>query len=139
MTDETLLQQIQTEYAESQNFLQLRKKRWVNQLNLLINLSKPDEQISTSSFFSFFTRVVSSLYSGVMNVTFVPPESTDFKRVEMLNKVAQNDYQEMGKKMLDYDEIWSCGAFGRSYTDTLPYDKKRKLMLPEVISPLFFF
>lgn len=139
MTDLELLQQVQTEYDESLDFLQLRKKRWVSQLMLLVNLGKPDEQISTASFLSFFIRVVSSLYNGQMNVTFVPPEAPDFKRVEMLNKVAQNDYQEMGKKIIDYDEIWSCGAFGRSYTDTLRYDKKRKLLVPEVISPLFFF
>jgi hypothetical protein len=95
--------------------------------------------LSSSSFFAFFTRVVSSLYDGQMKVTFIPPEDVDFKRVEMLNKLAQNDFQEMGKKMLDYDEIWSAAAFGRAYTDTLRYDKKRKLMMPEVISPLFFF
>lgn len=139
MTDQELLQQIQNEYQEAFNFFQTRKKRWVQQLVLFSNLGKPDENISTSANYSFFNRVVSSLYDGQMKVTFVPPESTDFKRVEMLNKLAQNDYQEMGLKMVNYDEIWSCAAYSKSYTDTLNYDKKRKVMVPEVISPLYFF
>lgn len=136
LDDKKLLEQVRTEYEEARDFLQPRKERWVKQLILLNNLVKGDELISSSSLFAFVVRAIGGLYDGRMKIQFVPPETNDFKRVENLNRVAQNDWQEMGKKMIDYDEIFSCAAFGRAYTETIRYDKKRMLMLPEVISPL---
>lgn len=44
----------------------------------------------------------------------------------------------MEKPKLDYDWAWDALFFGRGYCETMRFDKKRKIMKPEVINPLVF-
>lgn len=125
-------------YDESFNFLQKRKQRQVNQLVLLNNLQRGDENIASTMLVTLFNRAVASNYDNKMQVKFVPGEELDQQKVQSLNILAQNDYREMGKPRLDYDWLWDTLFFGRGYMETLKFDTKRKLMRPEVINPLVF-
>lgn len=129
---------IYSKYDESFQFLQTRKKRQVNQLVLLNNLQRGDENIASTLLLTLFNRIMSNLYDDKMQVKFVPSEELDQKKVNTLNILAQNDYREMDKSKLDYDLSWDTLFFGRGYMETLRFDTKRKIMQPHVINPLVF-
>jgi len=105
-TSKSLLDRFRDEYTEGQQFLEKKKLRQVQQLVLLNNLGRSEETIGTSTLFSFLNRMVSGLYANVMQIRFRPSEDSDYKKTEVLNKTAQNDYQEMEKSIIDYDSIW---------------------------------
>jgi len=91
---------------ESFYFLEPRKRRQVQQIVLLNNLQRGDENIASTLLLTLFNRIMSNLYDDKMQVKFVPSEELDQKKVASLNILAQNDYREMNLKMLDYDWCW---------------------------------
>lgn len=131
-------QKIQTNYIESQQFLETRKRRQVNQLVLLNNLQRGDQNISATLLITLFNRVMSSLYDDKMQTKFLPSQGITQDQINSYNVLAQSDYLEMGKAKLDYDVVWDTLFFGRGYTETYQFDKKRKIMKPHVINPLVF-
>src|SRR3990167_4439536 len=132
------LQDISSKYQESFDFLQARKRRQVQQLVLLNNLNRSDQNISSTLLLSLFNRVLSSLYDDKMQVKFLPSQGILQEQLNSYNSLAQSDYLEMGKAKLDYDWCWDTLFFGRGYLETLRFNKKRKQMEPAVINPLMF-
>ncbi len=130
--------EIYSKYMESFYFLQPRKRRQANQIALLNNLQRGDENIASTLLLTLFQRVMSSNYDDKMQIKFVPNEEMEQKQVQTLNILAQNDYQQMNMKALDYDWTWDALFFGRGYMETLRFDTKRKIMQPHVINPLAF-
>jgi hypothetical protein len=129
---------IQRNYIESFQFLEARKKRQVNQLVLLNNLQRGDQNIASTLLLTLFNRVLSSSYDDKLQVKFLPSQGINQDQLNAYNILAQSDYQEMGKAKLDYDWIWDTLFFGRGYCETLQFDKKRKIMVPHAINPLVF-
>ena len=129
---------IYSKYMESFYFLQPRKRRQANQIALLNNLQRGDENIASTLLLTLFNRIMSNLYDDKIQVKFVPNEEIEQKQVQSLNILARNDYQQMNMKQLDYDWTWDTLFFGRGYMETLRFDTKRKIMQPHVINPLSF-
>jgi len=129
---------IYSKYMEAFNFLQPRKRRQVNQIVLLNNLQRGDENIASTLLITLFNRIMSNLYDDKMQVKFVPGEEMEQKKVASLNILAQNDYREMDMAQKDYDWTWDTLFFGRGYMETLRFDKARKILQPHVINPLVF-
>lgn len=129
---------IYSKYMESFNFMQPRKRRQVQQIVLLNNLQRGDENIASTLLLTLFNRIMSNLYDDKMQIKFVPSEELDQKKVQSLNILAQNDYREMNKAALDYDWTWDTLFFGRGYMETLRFDHERKILQPHVINPLVF-
>lgn len=129
---------IYSKYMEAFYFLQPRKRRQVQQIVLLNNLQRGDENIASTLLITLFNRIMSNLYDDKMQIKFVPSEELDQKKIQSLNILAQNDYREMDKARLDYDWVWDTLFFGRGYMETLRFDHKRKIMQPHVINPLVF-
>lgn len=129
---------IYSKYTEAFYFLQPRKRRQVQQIVLLNNLQRGDENIASTLLLTLFNRIMSNLYDDKMQVKFVPGEEMDQKKVASLNILAQNDYREMDMAKLDYDWTWDTLFFGRGYMETLRFDKARKILQPHVINPLVF-
>lgn len=130
------IQVLQDQYQEGADFLRPRKQRQVRQLVLFNNLQRGDENIASTTMFSLFNRVHSSLYSDVLTVKFIPPEDSDYKKTEVLNKLQQNDYREMEKSKLDYDWLWNTSFYGDGFCETLKWDTKRKMLVPEIVNNL---
>lgn len=133
-----MLSRIRTEYSEAQSFLENKKQRWVNQLRLLDNLERGEENIASTMLFSYITRIHSNLYSPNIQIKFEPNQDSEVSNVEMLNKLAGADFQEMNMSVVEYDWLWDALFFGRGYVETLNFDKKRKIMVPTVLNPLMF-
>ena len=129
---------IYSKYMESFYFLQPRKRRQAQQIVLLNNLQRGDENIASTLLLTLFNRIMSNLYDDKMQVKFVPGEELDQKKVQSLNILAQNDYREMDKAQHDYDWTWDTLFFGRGYMETIRFDHERKIMRPCVINPLVF-
>lgn len=119
-------------------FLEARKKRQVNQLVLLNNLQRGDQNIAATLLITLFNRVMSALYDDKLQVKFLPSQGITQDQINSYNMLAQSDYLEMGKAKLDYDWCWDTLFFGRGYCETYQFDKKRKIMKPHVINPLVF-
>lgn len=129
---------IYSKYMESFYFLQPRKRRQASQIALMNNLQRGDENISSTLLLTLFNRIMSNMYDDKMQIKFVPNEELEQKQVASLNILAQNDYQQMDMKQLDYDWTWDTLFFGRGYMETLRFDTARKIMQPHVINPLAF-
>jgi len=129
---------IHSKYMESFYFLQPRKRRQAQQIVLLNNLQRGDENIASTLLLTLFNRTMANTYDDKMQIKFVPGEEMDQKKVASLNILAQNDYREMEMAKLDYDWTWDTLFFGRGYMETLRFNKKRKIMEPHVINPLVF-
>lgn len=129
---------IYARYDESFQFLQQRKQRQVQQIVLLNNLQRGDENIASTLLITLFNRIMSNLYDDKMQVKFTPAEEIDQKKVASMNILAQNDYREMEKDRLDYDWNWDTLFFGRGYCETLRFNPQTKILEPNVINPLVF-
>ena len=125
-------------YMEAFYFLQPRKRRQANQIALMNNLQRGDQNIASTLLLTLFNRIMSNLYDDKIQIKFVPGEEMDNKKVDSLNILAKNDYREMDMATLDYDWTWDTLFFGRGYIETLRFDKARKIMQPHVINPLAF-
>lgn len=133
-----VLRDIETSYIESMQFLRERKRRQVNQLILLNNLQRGDENIASTLLLTLFNRLLSNLYDDKMQIKFLPTQGITQDQLNSYNILAQSDYLEMGKAKLDYDWVWDTLFFGRGYMETYQFDTNRKLMKPNVINPLVF-
>lgn len=129
---------IHTRYDESFNFLQARKKRQAQQLKLLVNLQKGDQNIASTMLLTLFNRVMSSLYDDKIQIKFLPSQGINQDQINAFNMLAQSDFLEMGKSKLDYDWCWDTLFYGRGYMETLRFNKKKKIMEPHVVNPLVF-
>ena len=132
------LKEIESNYIESFQFLRERKRRQVNQLILLNNLQRGDENIASTLLLTLFNRILSNLYDDKLQVKFLPTQGITQDQLNSYNKLAQSDYQEMNKAKLDYDWVWDTLFFGRGYCETYQFDLKKKLMKPSIINPLVF-
>lgn len=127
---------IQTNYIESFQFLETRKRRQVDQLVLLNNLQRGDQNISSTLLITLWLRTLSAIYDDKMQVKFLPSQGILQEQLDAYNVLAQSDYLEMEKAKIDYDWDADTLLFGRGYLETLQFDKKRKIMKPHVINPL---
>ena len=132
------LQDIRSNYDESFEFLQARKRRQVQQLVLLNNLQRGDQNIASTLLVTLFNRILSALYQDKMQVKFLPSQGILQDQLNSYNVLAQSDYLEMAKAKLDYDWTWDALFFGQGFCETLRFNKKRKIMEPAVINPLAF-
>ena len=132
------LQDIRSKYEESFEFLQARKRRQVQQLVLLNNLNRGDQNIASTLLLSLFNKTLSALYDDKMQVKFLPSQGILQEQINSYNSLAQSDYLEMNKAKLDYDWCWDTLFFGRGYLETLRFNKKQKIIEPSVINPLVF-
>ncbi len=129
---------IRTKYQESFQYLQLRKRRQAEQLKLLSNMRRGDQNISSTLILTLFNRILSVVYDDKLQVKFLPSQGISQDQINSYNSLAQSDYQEMGKAKLDYDWTWDTLFFGRGYLETVRFDMKRKILEPHVINPLVF-
>lgn len=133
-----MIKEIASNYQESFDFLYERKRRQVNQLVLINNLQRGDQNIASTMLITLFNRILSNLYDDKIQVKFTPGEEMEQRKVNTLNLLAQNDYREMNKDKLDYDWSWDTLFFGQGWCETLRFDKKRKILQPHIINPLMF-
>lgn len=133
------LPNLRTKYNESFQYLQQRKKRQANQLKLLSNLRRGEQNISSNLMLTLFDRLMSNTYDDKMQVKFLPSQGITQNQINSYNILAQSDFQEMDMPRKDYDFTWDTLFFGYGFMETIRFNKKKKILEPCVINPLVFF
>ena len=139
---ETLSKQCKTEYTLAWLHQKPKKDEWEVRLKLYNNQKRDKSAVGDTTMFTIHQTILASLYVDRLDVTFGGKEQGDEEVAENLNSLAENDYDEMGKDIIDYDLDWDTLFFGRGLLDTSEYkrdpEKKIYLPLPYVIDPIPF-
>ena len=136
-TDYTsLIRQIDAEYNLSWWYIKPKMDEWAIRLKLYNNQKRDKEAIGDPLLFTIHQTVLSSLYSDRLAVEFLGREAGDEETAENLNSLADFDYEEMEKDILDYEWDWDASFFGRGLLMNFEFDRKLKCPTPEVIDPM---
>ena len=139
---EALSKQCRAEYTLAWMHQKPKKDEWEVRLKLYNNQKRDKKAVGDTTMFTIHQTVLASLYVDRLDVAFGGKEQGDEEVAENLTALAENDYDEMGKDMLDYDWDWDTLFFGRGLLDTSEYkrDPEKKIYLPTpyVIDPIPF-
>ena len=131
-----IVEQIEREYTYCEKVLRPKLNEWLARLRIYNNQKRKKEAIGDPLLFTIFQTLFASLYEDKLNVSFEPRETGDVEVADNLNVLADFDYDEMEKDILDYEWIWDTMFFGRGLVLNMEFDRKRKCPSPETISPL---
>ena len=131
-----IIRQIDKEYTYCEKVLRPKLNEWLARLRVYNNQKRKKEAIGDPLLFTIFQTLFASLYEDRMNVKFEPREIGDIEVADNLDVLADFDYDEMEKDILDYEWIWDTMFFGRGLVLNMEFDRKRKCPAPETISPL---
>lgn len=130
------IDQTEKEYRYCERVLRPKLNEWLERLRVYNNQRREKKKIGDPLLFTVFQTLFASLYDDKLSVEFMPREIGDVEVAENLNAMAEFDYDEMGKDILDYEWDWDTMFFGRGYVLNMEFDRERKCPSPENISPL---
>jgi len=128
-----LIDQVEAEYQLARWFMKPKLDEWRVRLKLYNNQKRDKEAIGDPLLFTIHQTVLSSLYDDRLSVDFLGRESGDEETAENLNSLANYDYDEMEKSILDYSWDWDSSFFGRGLLLNFEFDRKLKCPTPEII------
>lgn len=137
-----LADQCKAEYSLAWKHQKPKKDEHEVRLKLYNNQKRDKSAVGDTTLFTIMQTVIASLYVDVLDVKFEGREDGDEETAENLNQMAQFDYDEMGKSVLDYDWIWDTCFFGRGLLSMEEYERDPEnnifVPMPQVIDPLLF-
>lgn len=138
----SLAKQCSAEYTLAWKNQKPKKDEWNIRLKLYNNQKRDKDAVGDTTLFTVMQTVIASLYTDRLDVTFEGREDGDEETAENLTQMAEFDYDEMGKAILDYDWIWDTCFFGRGLVAMEEYERDPKnnvfVPMPQVIDPLLF-
>jgi hypothetical protein len=132
----SLVKQIETEYQLGWWYLKPKMDDWAVGLKLYNNQKRDKDAVGDPLFFTIHQTVLASIYNDRLGVEFLGRDEGDAETAENLNSLAEFDYDEMDKDMLDYEFDWDASFFGHALMMMLEFDRKLKCPVPEVIDPM---
>ena len=135
----SLIQQIETEYQLGLQFIQERWDEWIIRLQLYNNQRRDKTAIGDPLMFTIHQTILASLYDDRLQMKFSGRTGGDIGVAENLNYLAEYDYENMEKDMLDYAWDWDATFFGRGLVLFNEFSKKDdNTPIPEVLDPMTF-
>ncbi len=131
-----LVKQVQSEYLIAYNYMKPKIDEWSVRLKLYNNQKRDKEAIGDPLLFTSMQTVLASLYSDRLGVDFLGRESGDEETAENLGSLAEYDYDQMSKDIIDYDWDFDTCFFGRGLLLNMGFDRDLMCPMPEVIDPL---
>src|SRR3972149_10099094 len=111
-------------------------------LKLYNNQKRNKKAVGAPTMFTIHQTILASLYVDRLDVDFTGKEEGDEDVADNLNFLAENDYSEMDKDIVDYDWIWDTCFFGRGILAVDEYirdpDSNLFLPVPRVLDPITF-
>jgi hypothetical protein len=139
---ESLANQCKTEYTLAWKHQKPKKDEQEIRLKLYNNQKRDKSAVGDTTLFTIMQTVLASLYVDKLNIEFVGREEGDEETADNLTAMAEFDYDEMGKAMLDYDWMWDTCFFGHGLLAMEEYERDPKnnvfVPMPSVIDPLLF-
>lgn len=137
-----LASQCKAEYTVAWKHQKPKKDEWEVRLKLYNNQKRDKSAVGDTTMFTIMQTVIASLYVDKLNAEFNGREEGDEETADNLTAMAEFDYDEMGKNVLDYDWIWDTCFFGRGIVAMEEYERDPDnnifVPMPEVIDPLLF-
>lgn len=138
----SLAKQCSVEYTLAWKHQKPKKDEDEIRLKLYNNQKRDKSAVGDTTLFTVMQTVIASLYIDTLDVKFEGREDGDEETAENLNQMAEFDYDEMGKSVVDYDWIWDTCFFGRGLVAMEEYerdpDNNTFVPMPQVIDPLIF-
>ena len=129
----SLIKQIEAEYQIAYKFMQPKFTEWAMRLKLYNNQKRDKTAVGDPLLFTIHQTILASLYEDKLSVDFLGREEGDEETAENLVSLANFDYDEMEKDILDYEWDWDASFFGRGLCLEMEYDRNLKCPQPEII------
>jgi hypothetical protein len=137
-----LAEQCAREYTLAWKNQKPKKDEWEIRLKLYNNQKRDKTAVGDTTLFTVMQTVLASLYVDRLNAEFSGREEGDEETAKNLTTMAEFDYDEMGKAMVDYDWNWDTCFFGRGILSMEEYERDPEnnvfVPMPYVIDPLIF-
>ena len=131
-----IINQIDEEYELCWRFMKNKIAENLKRLKLYNNQKRDKERVGDPLLFTIHQTILASLYDDKLAIEFGGREEGDEEMAENLNYLAEFDYDDMQKDILDYEWIWDTTAFGRGLVLFNEFDSETKTPIPEVIDSL---
>ena len=131
-----LIKQVENEYQLSWWFMKPKWDEWALRLKLYNNQKRDKSAVGDPLLFTIHQTVLASLYDDQLMVAFNPREQGDTETAENLDSMAEFDYDEMEKDIIDYEWDWDTTFFGRGLLMLMEFSRALKCPLPEVWDPM---
>lgn len=119
-----------------------KKDEWEVRLKLYNNQKRDKSAVGDTTLFTILQTILASLYVDRLSASFGGREEGDEETADNLNAVAEYDYEEMEKDVLDYEWDWDTCFFGRAFVEMSEWErdpaKHSYLPLPQVLDPITF-
>jgi hypothetical protein len=133
---EGLVKQVQQEYKVGWHHAKPRWDENALRLKLYNNQKRDKSAIGDPLLFTTFQTLFANLYNDRLAVAYEPRMEGDEDMAENWNSIAEFDYEEMEKDILDYDWIWDSMFFGTSECMMMDFDRTRTVPVPEILDPM---
>ncbi len=133
-----LIKQVESEYRMSLDFIRPKWEKWKKRLALYNNQKREDTAVGDPLLFTIHQTVLAALYDDRLAVNFGGRNEGDEDAEENLNALANYDYEDMEKDVVDYEWDWDATFFGRGLCMFMEYDRETQTPIPEVIDPMTF-
>lgn len=132
----TIIKQIEGEYQLSWWFMKPKWDEWALRLKLYNNQKRDKSAVGDPLLFTIHQTVLASLYDDQLMVAFEGREDGDQDTAENLDSMAEYDYDEMEKDVVDYQWDFDTSFFGRGLVMLMEFDRVRKVPVPENWDPM---
>ena len=132
----SLIDQVNAEYTISMFYMKPKIDEWGVRLKIYNNQKRDKTAIGDPLIFTVHQTVLASLYNDRLAVDFLGREQGDEEVAENLDNLADFDYDEMEKSIIDYEWDWDASFFGRGLLSMYEFDRQRKCPVPEVLDPM---
>lgn len=130
------IKQVDNEFNLSYWFMKPKWDEWGLRLKLYNNQKRDKSAVGDPLLFTIHQTILASLYDDRLSVSFNPRENGDDEVAENLNNLAEFDYDEMEKDVLDYEWDWDTTFFGRGLCMLMEFNRGVKAPLPEIWDPM---
>ena len=131
-----IIDQCITEHKLCYNFMRPKINEWLLRLTIYNNQKRDKTKIGDPLLFTVFQTLLAALYEDRLKITFQPREIGDEEVADNLNDLANFDYSEMQKDILDFEWIWDSLFFGRGLVLLQEFDRKKVTPMPQIIDPM---
>lgn len=130
------IKQVEGEYQLAWWFMKPKWDEWALRLKLYNNQKRDKAAVGDPLLFTIHQTVLASLYDDQLMVSFNPREDGDTDTAENLDSMAEFDYDEMEKDIVDYSWDWDTTFFGRGLVMLMEFDREKKCPIPENWDPM---
>lgn len=131
-----LIDQIEREYTLAYDSMKPKWDEWEVRLRLYNNQKRDKEAVGDPLMFTIHQSVLASLYVDRLTSVFEAREPGDEERASQLNPMAEFDYDEMEKDIIDYEWDWDALFFGKGYCLMMEFSGEYQVPMPEVLDPM---